>query len=71
MPVPPNSELLSVDQEVLDILGKSVDELAGMTCGEFASLSYSKGIIWTVSADGGRINGLTVKIERDAAVADS
>lgn len=71
MPAPPNNELFSIDQEVLDILGKSVDEIAAMGCGEFAELSYSKGLLWTVSAEGGRIKGLTITIERDAAVAQS
>lgn len=64
MAVPPNSELFSIDQEVLDILGVSVDEIAAMGCGEFAALSYAKGIEWTVSAEGGRIKGLTIRIER-------
>lgn len=67
MGAPPNSELLSIDQEVLDILGKSVDEIAAMGCREFAELSYAKGIEWTVSAEGGRIKGLTITIERTAA----
>jgi hypothetical protein len=65
MPAPPNNELFSIDPEVLHVLGKTVDEIAAMTAGEFAELSYSKGIIWNVSAEGGRIKGLTITIERD------
>jgi hypothetical protein len=69
MPAPPNSELFSVDPEVLAILGKTVDEIAAMTTGEFAELSYSKGIEWIVSADGGRIKGLTITINHDQQAA--
>lgn len=65
MTVPPINELLSIDPEVLAILGKTIDEIAAMTPGQFAELSFAKGIEWTVSADGGRIQGLTIKITRD------
>lgn len=69
MPAPPNSELFSIDPEVLAILGKTVDEIAAMGCREFAELSYSKGIRWAVSAEGGRIKGLTITIEREQQAA--
>jgi hypothetical protein len=64
----PNREmsLLSIDREVLVILGKTADEIAAMSCGEFAELSYSKGIKWRVAIDGGRIKGLTIHISKAA-----
>lgn len=65
MQKPPLSKLLSIDAEVLAILGKSVDEIAAMGLREFADLSFSKGIEWKVSADGGRVKGLTITIQRD------
>jgi hypothetical protein len=68
---PPISDLLSVDAEVLQMLGKTVDELAAMTTGEFAALSYAKGIRWKVNADGGRVEGLTIVIDREQASARS
>jgi hypothetical protein len=69
MPAPPNSELFSIDPEVLAVLGKTVDEIADMTAREFADLSYSKGIEWTVSAEGGRIRGLTMTFNQSPQVA--
>lgn len=63
----PNSELFSIDPEVLAVLGKTVDEIAAMTSREFAELSLSKGIVWNVSAEGGRVQGLTMTFGEDAA----
>ena len=65
MPMPPASELLSIDAEVLRTLGKTAEEIASMGLREFAELSYSKGIRWSVSADGGRIPGLTITLGSD------
>lgn len=65
MPAPPNSELFSIDPEVLAILGKTVDEIADMSARDFALLSYSKGIEWTLNPDGGRVKGLTLTIARE------
>jgi hypothetical protein len=56
--------MLSIDQEVLAILGKTAGEIAEMGLHEFAALSYSKGIVWTVER-GGRVQGLTVSIKHD------
>lgn len=65
MPAPPNDQLLSIDAAVLDLLGKTVDEIAAMGLREFAELSYSRGIVWDVSAEGGRIKGLTITIRNE------
>lgn len=62
---PPISELLSIDANVLRTLGKTADEIACMGLREFAELSYAKGIRWNVSADGGRIPGLTITLGSD------
>lgn len=70
MPVPPTNEILSIDSEVLQILGKSAEEIAKMGLREFADLSYEKGIEWTVG-HGGRVKGLTITIERDETVTST
>jgi hypothetical protein len=69
MPVPPTKELLSVDPEVLQILGVTLNQLAELTTGQFAALSFAKGIIWNVSAEGGRIKGLTITVEPAQQIA--
>ena len=65
MSAPPVREILSIDPEVERLLGKTFDEIAKMGLGAFAELSYDRGIVWTVSPDGGRIKGLTIRIKRD------
>lgn len=62
--LPPAHELIHVDPEVLAILGRTVEELAAMGLAEFAELSYRKGIVWKVSADGDGPRSLNVRIDR-------
>lgn len=63
--LPPLCEILSIDAKVERLLGKTANQIAKMTLSEFAELSYDKGIIWTVSPDGGRVMGLTISAARE------
>lgn len=63
MPAPPLKEILSIDDEVLRLLGKSFEEIASMGLREFSDLSYDLGIIWQVRGEGGRVKGLTIAVK--------
>ena len=67
MSTPPLSEILSIDPEVQRVLGMTLEEIADMTTGAFAQLSYERGIEWTIHPDGGRVKGLTIRFVQDAA----
>lgn len=57
------------EQRVLDVLGKTREELFEMGLRDLAKLAFEKGLVFEVRPDGGVAPGLTISIEDEERVA--